>query len=306
MNSIDAFLNDLYEADPVLREHEAVLIPLLQKLLAYDPAQKPDAAFVQSLRMQLKEHAYAMSQKKSFDWTKLLFALGGAAAMLIVFIVQKPSTPLKDDQPQDDAVLQRTVQVGEDAYGDVRTLVEGTTGPLKPRPKETHAGSPNRVEKAQAPEAAPALMMRTPTFGETEPAPDAVADGVAADSSQPVRTPIRALTFGIEKPWDVPKEVFVYKRLASSGGTLLTFSQSRYIGKTKEDVTAELQKIAAAMWLPGTGSVTIALGVPHVELQLEMRESHELYIPVLRFPVEHSTEEEKQYIPAEIVIPLVR
>ena len=50
---IRSILDELYEIDPALREHEADLIPLIDLLLTHDPGKQPDELFVEELRRQL-------------------------------------------------------------------------------------------------------------------------------------------------------------------------------------------------------------------------------------------------------------
>ena len=58
MNSnLKSILTELYEIDPGLREHEQELIPVLEKLIAHKPDVTPDPAFVEKLRMMLREKA---------------------------------------------------------------------------------------------------------------------------------------------------------------------------------------------------------------------------------------------------------
>ena len=89
-------LAELYEIDPGLREHEAELIPLLQQLLARDPAQKPNAAFVKKLRKELQarmnaatdgavEHRVSYAAPSGF-FNRFAYALAGAAAAVVIAV----------------------------------------------------------------------------------------------------------------------------------------------------------------------------------------------------------------------------
>lgn len=94
------FLRELYAIDPALREHESELIPLITELLKRDPATAPDADFIASLRIQLRERAATLSTSSSpFSiMQKLLYILGGAlttaVVLPLVYIgVQQSNTP---------------------------------------------------------------------------------------------------------------------------------------------------------------------------------------------------------------------
>jgi hypothetical protein len=95
----DALLAELYEIDPTLREHESDLVPLLQKLLADDPAKKPDAAFVKKLRKELAARAaamesgavehrvsYAAPSAFSAFFSRFAFAAAGAVAAVVIAV----------------------------------------------------------------------------------------------------------------------------------------------------------------------------------------------------------------------------
>lgn len=87
-HTIETLLQELYAIDPELRTHEADLRPLLERLLAERPDQAADPAFVEQLRMQLREHAATLGERAStspfFTMQKFLFALGGAAAAFLI------------------------------------------------------------------------------------------------------------------------------------------------------------------------------------------------------------------------------
>ncbi len=89
MKNAKSFLNDLYEIDPSLREHEAELLPLIEQLLASDPGIAPDKDFVAALQVSLREHAatLAMGRRKSSLWNNLLYTLGGMATATAAFVI---------------------------------------------------------------------------------------------------------------------------------------------------------------------------------------------------------------------------
>lgn len=92
-------LAELYEIDPSLREHEAELLPLVQKLLANDPAQKPSPAFVKKLRAELKARAasaengaveyrasYAAPSAFASFFNRFAYATAGAVAAVVIAV----------------------------------------------------------------------------------------------------------------------------------------------------------------------------------------------------------------------------
>ncbi len=92
-------LAELYEIDPSLREHEAELLPLVQKLLANDPAQKPSPAFVKKLRAELKARAaasingaieyrasYAPPSAFTSFFNRFAYAAAGAVAAVVIAV----------------------------------------------------------------------------------------------------------------------------------------------------------------------------------------------------------------------------
>lgn len=92
----ESILAELYEIDPGLREHEADLIPLLQQLLARDPAQKPSAAFVKKLRKELAarmnaaangavEHRVTYASPSGY-FSRFAYALVGATAAVVIAV----------------------------------------------------------------------------------------------------------------------------------------------------------------------------------------------------------------------------
>lgn len=89
-------LAELYEIDPSLREHEAELVPLIQKLLERDPAQKPSPAFVKKLRKELAaraeasmhgavEHRVSYASPSGF-FHRFAYALAGATAAVVIAV----------------------------------------------------------------------------------------------------------------------------------------------------------------------------------------------------------------------------
>ncbi|MBP7114675.1 MAG: hypothetical protein KBA40_04435 [Candidatus Peribacteraceae bacterium] len=132
--SLKTFLADLYEIDPSLQTHEAELIPLVEKLLASDPAQEPDTEFVKRLRMQLKERAADLSTPQSAGFQKWLFALGGAVTAAVILPVafiamnqyDRPVTSMTESDGS--ALFSYSIsEEGKNAFGSLSDIAgEGT------------------------------------------------------------------------------------------------------------------------------------------------------------------------------------
>jgi hypothetical protein len=83
-----AIIDELYALDPSLRAQEKELIPILEKLLARKPKAVPDEAFVQRLRVMLRDKAASPQPSPSFfsflSMYKLNYAVTGAVLGAIV------------------------------------------------------------------------------------------------------------------------------------------------------------------------------------------------------------------------------
>lgn len=120
--SMKTFLVELYEIDPTLRDHEAEIIPLVEKLLSFDPAQEPDADFVKRLRMELREHASVLSEAPSSLWQKLGFALGGAVTAAVIIplaFVAMNKSGMPALQPGESLFGYGIEEKGERAFGSL-------------------------------------------------------------------------------------------------------------------------------------------------------------------------------------------
>jgi len=87
--TMNQMLEDLYEMDPSLKEHDKELRGILKELMEVRPDVQIDEDFVRALRSQLSEMALAKSEAASEPkgWlVKLLFSLSGAAVMAILFL----------------------------------------------------------------------------------------------------------------------------------------------------------------------------------------------------------------------------
>ncbi len=84
--NISALLRDLYEIDPALKAHEKELVPLIELLLANNPAREPDENFVQELRMKLQRKADELMQPRPSLFTFFSPLFAGVVATLIVAV----------------------------------------------------------------------------------------------------------------------------------------------------------------------------------------------------------------------------
>jgi len=129
--SLKTFLADLYEIDPSLKTHEAELIPLVEKLLASDPAQEPDTEFVKRLRMQLQNRVAELGSPASAGFSRWLYAFGGAVTAAVIiplaFVAvnnMKPTTAYKQDG---SALFSYSVkEEGKSAFGSLAGISETT------------------------------------------------------------------------------------------------------------------------------------------------------------------------------------
>ncbi len=126
--SITQFLADLYEIDPSLKAHEAELKPLLEKLIAEDPSSAPDSAFVQKLRMQLRDHVANLEEQSAGSvWQRFgyLFSAGITAAVIIpIAVVLTNQQPLTPGAPLFSNSVETT---GKNAFGNLSDIVAGNT-----------------------------------------------------------------------------------------------------------------------------------------------------------------------------------
>ncbi len=124
--SIKKFLADLYEIDPTLESHETELIPLLQKLIAEDPSTAPSDAFVQKLRMQLRDHAAAADMEPTGTfWQRFgnILSAGLTAAVIIpVAVIMTNQHPLTPGAPLFSNSVQAT---GKNAFGALNDIAAG-------------------------------------------------------------------------------------------------------------------------------------------------------------------------------------
>lgn len=118
--SITQFLADLYAIDPTLKAHEPELIPLLKKLIAEDPSSAPDDAFVQKLRMQLREHAAGLEEEPAGSFfERFKYAFGGLATVAVILPVAFILTNQQPTNPGTPLFTNSVESTGKNAFGNL-------------------------------------------------------------------------------------------------------------------------------------------------------------------------------------------
>ncbi len=119
---LQKFLHELYQIDSTLREHEAELIVLIEKMLAAKPQIAIDQKFVQNLRRKLlqkeiKTHSFLTSffsmQRRSL--ATVGFGAMGVAAIALVLVLQSSDMNFS---LQDNKQVKFTV-LGTQAFGSL-------------------------------------------------------------------------------------------------------------------------------------------------------------------------------------------
>ncbi|MBB6481734.1 vWA domain-containing protein [Spirochaeta isovalerica] len=87
-DNIRTILEELYESDPSLRDDEARLIPVLEKLMKGRETVNMDSRFKEELRQKLLERDQRKIYKRRFK--PAVFALSGAAAALLAVFITLP------------------------------------------------------------------------------------------------------------------------------------------------------------------------------------------------------------------------
>ncbi len=135
-NQLRSILGELYALDPELQAHETELIPILETMLRMRPDVTPDPAFVQQLRMTLREKVAANRESPSssffsfFTMNHLQYTLTGlvlgavVAAPLTYSLTQSggiPSAPTSSDGTQ-KLFSYSVEETGSKAFGDLSTV----------------------------------------------------------------------------------------------------------------------------------------------------------------------------------------
>mgnify|MGYP003393795055 CR=1 FL=1 len=132
---IKKFLDDLYEIDPTLKDQQATLVSLLEKLLAHDPATAPDPAFVVRLREELHAHAEASTPHSlSTFWQKFGYAFGGALTAAVIIplaIIATNQNPVSPEAPLFSNSVKAT---GNNAFGSLKDISAANGNAAIPAP----------------------------------------------------------------------------------------------------------------------------------------------------------------------------
>ncbi len=146
------------ELDPSLRAQEEELVPILEKLLKRKPAVEPDPAFVQKLRVLLRDKAMAPRTSSSFfsffTMHALNYAVTGAVLGAIITgpvvygIMQSNGLPaFPQEGSRDQALFSYSVEeTGNRAFGDLSTINTAGQGgggmdAYNPRPQSGGGGA---------------------------------------------------------------------------------------------------------------------------------------------------------------------
>ncbi len=127
-------LGELYALDPELRAHEKELMPILEKLMKFKPNATPDEAFVQKLRIMLRDkasepesqHLKAKSSFLSFfSMYKLNYAVTGAilgaviTGPIVYSVLQSGSTQLPTNDGSTSLFSYSVEETKNEAFGDL-------------------------------------------------------------------------------------------------------------------------------------------------------------------------------------------
>lgn len=83
---IRSILNDIYEIEPALKEKEAEVVKVIERLMSERPQAEPDAAFVARLRTELALQARGPVVSPWFSYTAFRGAVFGAALAVLVIV----------------------------------------------------------------------------------------------------------------------------------------------------------------------------------------------------------------------------
>ncbi len=121
---IQQILRDVYRLDPSLKEHETVLVEIIEKLMAAKPDIKIDRVFVSNLKKRLQTGESIKPSFSLFGFPKLAYTLG---ALALVALGVFSFNYFSGDEPG-ELVLETGIEnVGEKAFGDIVFSAEQAT-----------------------------------------------------------------------------------------------------------------------------------------------------------------------------------
>ncbi len=141
-NDLRSILGELYAIDPSLRDHEAELIPVIEAMMRTKPDVTPDPAFVEHLRLTLRDKASNVSYSTSssffsfFTMNKLQYTLSGlligiiAAAPLTYSLTKSGQSAFAPANPESAQNLfsYSVEETGSNAFGELSTTATDTYG----------------------------------------------------------------------------------------------------------------------------------------------------------------------------------
>ena len=134
---VQAFLTELYEIDPALKQSEQELVGLIEMLLKHNPGQEADERFVETLRMKLRERGADLSSKRtsffpSFLMPKFSYGILGAFLGVIItgpavyYLVQGGGNSVLPLQGSDTSMFSyKVTPTSNRAFGDLSTVTSG-------------------------------------------------------------------------------------------------------------------------------------------------------------------------------------
>jgi len=120
---IEQILSDIYQIDPALKEHESVLIEMIEKLLLAKPEVKVDEIFVSQLRQKLEaiEPAKNNFSLSFFTWNRAAYAFTALALIAVATV----SLNYFFKQETEKLVLSSGVErVENNAFGEIAFSVD--------------------------------------------------------------------------------------------------------------------------------------------------------------------------------------
>jgi hypothetical protein len=219
--NLKTFLDDLYQIDPALREHEAELVPLVEKLLHHDPATAPDEAFVSKLRMELQGRAAELSVTSQgfFTWQKLFFALGGGAVALLAVVIATGS-PLSNSGTKAPVFGYQVSKTDDAAFGPLNGI--NPLPPATPTMSRDQSGGGGMAQGAMA--VAPAMEMANTMMI----APSTGVGGGMSDAKMIAPYPMTNYNYVLSAPIkDLQATVDVFKHQPKNSNVALSAIASR-------------------------------------------------------------------------------
>lgn len=143
-SDLQSILGELYTIDPSLRDHEAELIPVIQAMIRTRPDVTPDPAFVEHLRMTLREKSISGPRRciakpdsffSFFTMNNLQYTVTGVvlgaivAAPLTYSLSQGGGFSLTPSSDGTQKLFSYSVEeTGSKAFGDISTANSGGRG----------------------------------------------------------------------------------------------------------------------------------------------------------------------------------